>query len=158
MAHPAPPQDRLRIGRSSGTFGIHLVTTRCYAGRTIFSCLVCGFVVVDELRRLDALGSTATIAYAVMPDRLHWLFELRAGTLESAVAQVKGRAALRINRGRGSVGRIWQPGFRDYALPDGAAVRRCGEAVVLHPVRARLVERPQEYPLSHAAWWQDPQD
>jgi len=29
-----------------------------------------------------------------------------------------------------------------------------GDYVVHNPVRAKLVERPEDYPLTYAVWWQ----
>jgi len=116
---------------------------------------MCGSIVADEIQRQDSLGTTITLAYAVMPDHLHWLFELRSvQSLESVVAQMKGRAALRINKARGCAGRIWQPGFHDRAVRATNQLRRYGDYVIDNPVRARLVDRPQDYPLTYASWWQ----
>jgi len=145
----------LRCGRRSETRRIYLVTTCTYADRTIFGCLICGSIVAEEIQRQDSLGATETMAYAVMPDHLHWLFELRpAQSLESVVAQMKGRSALRINKARGCAGRIWQPGFHDRAVRATDQLRRYGDYVVHNPVRAKLVERPEHYPLTYAVWWQ----
>ena len=44
----------------------------------------------------DALGRTKTIAYVVMPDHLHWLFELGSGAaLDNMMRAVKGPSAKR---------------------------------------------------------------
>ena len=157
MAHLRPRQRVLRSGRRSETRRIYLVTTCTYADRTIFGCLLCGSIVVAEIQRQDALRTTITMAYAVMPDHLHWLLELRSSqSLESVVAQVKGRSALRINKARGRAGRIWQPGFHDRAVRATDQLRRYGDYVIENPVRARLVDRPQDYPLTYASWWHPP--
>ncbi|WP_405240455.1 REP-associated tyrosine transposase [Lentisalinibacter orientalis] len=144
----------LRLGRWSEAQRIYLVTTYCHARRTIFTCLFCGSMVIDELRRSDDNGGTRTLAYTVMPDHLRWLFELQPGhRLQSVVGQMKGRSALRINKARSTCGRIWQPGFHDHALRKDEVVEVVGDYVVHNPVRAKLVERPEDYPLTYAVWW-----
>lgn len=154
MATRSPHQRALRIGRWSEAHRIYLVTTCCHARRVIFDCLVCGSVVARELRRSDETGATRTLAYVVMPDHLHWLFELQPrNVLSTVVARVKGRSALRINRSKGTIGRIWQPGFHDHALRRDEAVETVGDYVVHNPVRAKLVDAPEDYPLSYAVWW-----
>ena len=153
MLHPHPEQREPQSGRRSHAPPVYLVTTRSYAGRTIFSCLLSGSIVAAEMRRQDRLGATSTLAFAVMPDHLHWLFELRAASLESVVAQVKGRSALGINRRRACAARIWQAGFHLRPIRPHENLRHLGDYVVSNPVRARLVERPQAYPLAYAAWW-----
>jgi REP element-mobilizing transposase RayT len=118
---------------------------------------LCGSIVADEIQRQDALGATTTMAYAVMPDHLHWLFELCSSqSLESVVAQLKGRSALRINKARGCAGRVWQPGFHDRAVRATDQLRRYGDYVIDNPVRARLVDHPRDYPLAYASWWHRP--
>ncbi len=156
MATRSPHGAALRVGRWSENHRIYLVTTCCHRRYTVFSCLYCGFLVTQEIRHSDRSEATRTLAYVVMPDHLHWLFELRSGhRLRTVVNKLKGRSAFRVNNARRGTGRLWQPGFHDHALRADEAVETVGDYVVHNPVRARLVERPQDYPLTYAAWWPD---
>ncbi|MEJ2604068.1 MAG: transposase [Gammaproteobacteria bacterium] len=153
MATRFPHQPALRSGRWSEAHRIYLVTACCHARRAIFGCLVCGSMVVAELRRSDETGATRSLAWVVMPDHLPWLLELQPeNDLYAVVARVTGRSALRINRSRGMVGRIWQPGFHHQALRRDEAVETVGDYLVHDPVRAKLAEAPEHYPLSYAVW------
>ncbi|WP_343126019.1 hypothetical protein [Stenotrophomonas sp. SPM] len=48
-------------------------------------------VAIREFQRLDQEGFTRSVAYVVMPDHIHWLVELRAGTLENVMKRFKSR-------------------------------------------------------------------
>ncbi len=46
--------------------------------------------------------------------------------------------------------KVWQEGFRDDALRIPDAIRGAVQYVILNPVKAGLVEQPEEYP--YLAW------
>jgi REP element-mobilizing transposase RayT len=113
-----------------------------------FSDMNIGQLIVSELKRSDKLGYTCTYAFVVMPNHLHWLFELKHGqTLSQIVATVKGRSAFRISRRFSHVSNVWQAGFQDRALRSIESVEGAAEYVVNNPVRAGLVNRASDYPL-----------
>jgi REP element-mobilizing transposase RayT len=77
---------------------------------------------VREFQRLDREGFTRSIAYVVMPDHIHWLVELRAGTLETVMKRFKSRTAQQANRLLGRVGRFWQAAI---TIMRSALTNRC---------------------------------
>lgn len=58
-----------------------------------------------------------THAWVLMPDHLHWLFELGSeASLSSLVQDFKSRSAIAINRAIGGLGPVWQAGFYDHRV------------------------------------------
>ena len=149
-----PPHNRdLRIGRFSQKNQIYLVTFRCNSGQQLFSDLRLGAIVADEIDRSDQAGSSKTFAYVVMPDHLHWLFQLSGDhSLSHIVRRIKGRSARRINVVRLQRSKVWQPGFHDRALRRFEDLRDAGNYILNNPVRAGLVTHFSDYPLLDAAW------
>ncbi len=70
-----------------------------------------------------------------MPDHVHWLFELSAGTLAQAIARVKSQVS-RTQRARQSV---WQSGYHDHAVRRDEEIEKFARYVVENPIRAGLV-------------------
>lgn len=93
-----------------------------------------------------------SLAFVVMPDHLHWLFELEHSSLDRVVGGVKARAAAEVHaQGLASMP-LWQRGFHDHALRKDEDVAATARYVVLNPVRAGLVRRVGDYPLWDAIW------
>ena len=146
-------QHRLRKGRYSERSRAYLCTTVVRERRRVFSDWRLGRLVVDQLRWQEARGATRTIAFVVMPDHLHWLFELTGtSALSSVVASVKKRSACAINASIGSSGSIWQPGFHDHAVRREEDLKEIAYYVIQNPVRAKLVRSIRHYPLWDARW------
>ncbi len=148
-----PHGKELRKGRFSETGRIYLITTCCAGRNRIFERVALGEIVEGEMRQSDTAKSTRTLAYVVMPDHLHWMFELLAGDeLSSVVRWVKGKSAHRINRRVHRAGRIWQPGYHDRALRHEEDLETIGNYVIYNPVRAGIVQTIHDYPLWDAIW------
>jgi hypothetical protein len=73
-------------------------------------------MVVHAFRDAEHDGLVASLAWVVMPDHFHWLFELKAGSLNELMKRVRGRSAIEINRAKGTKGRVWQRGYHDRAV------------------------------------------
>jgi putative transposase len=145
--------NNLRTGRTSIPGQLYLVTTVTANRRSLFADFHLGRIVVAEMRAQDRSGATRTLAFVVMPDHVHWLFELKqAATLTVAVKLFKGRSAQALNRSRGTSAPVWQSSFHDHAVRNDEALVDVARYVVMNPVRAKLVERIGDYPLWDAAW------
>ncbi|MEQ8783544.1 MAG: transposase [Roseibium album] len=146
-------QRNLRKGRISEPQRLYLVTTATRHRRPVFHDLDAGRAVVHCLRWSDERGRTGTWAFVVMPDHLHWLLELKAGsTLSGVVASVKKYSSRQISAQQRIEPPIWQPGFHDHALRQEEEVRSVARYVVMNPVRAGLVTSVRDYPLWDARW------
>jgi len=149
MHRQAFPNSRaLRKGRMSERNRIYLVTFRCVDRRPLLADLKLGKIVAGEIHRLDSSELTKTFACVVMPDHVHWLFELRGvQTLSSVVRSLKGRSSRQINRARKKSGAVWQSGFHDRALRYVESLREASFYIINNPVRASLVKQWRDYPL-----------
>ena len=92
------------------------------------------------------------MAWVVMPDHLHWLFQLKEGTLARTIGSTKSRSALAINRATNNQGALWQSGYHDRAVRDGEDLRNIARYIVANPLRAGLVNNIGDYPLWDASW------
>ena len=145
--------NKLRLGRTSITRQIYLVTAVTTQRRRIFEDLYCGRLVVNALRELDYDQYTRTLAFVVMPDHVHWLFELLPNnTLAKALNLFKGRSSRRLNQLLATSGHIWQPSFHDHAVRTEESLVETARYVIMNPVRAGLVGRIDSYPLWDCIW------
>jgi REP element-mobilizing transposase RayT len=157
MVHAKRHSKDLRKYRYSQSGYVYLVTTTCLARKPIFKNTMLGTVVMNEIRHSDEMTRTRTFAYVVMPDHLHWLFQLQQGcSLSSIVQRVKGRSAYRINKLRNHTGPIWQPGYHDRTLRADESLEAVGNYVVANPVRGGIVSDIEDYPLWDLMWRRRP--
>lgn len=139
-------------GRCNESNRIYLLTTVIADRRPIFHNLAIARSCIQGLRYQDETGRTATLAFVLMPDHLHWLVELKSGTLAALMRSLKSYTARQINRQQGTMGGVWQHGYHDHALRSDEDVRSVARYVVANPVRAGLVKSAWNYPHWDALW------
>jgi len=146
-----PHAHNLRKGRFSESGRIYLVTCVTHERNTVFSQWNCGRLLVNVLMKEHQHAET--LAYVVMPDHLHWLIKLEDGVaLSQLIRTVKCVSGWHVNRALNRKGRLWQPGFHDYALRKEEDIVSAARYVVANPLRAGLVEHIGDYPLWDAVW------
>ena len=144
MANP-----RLLRGRASQA-GAHYSITAVACGRQpVFALDNNAHIVRAELERVAEEGMVSTIAWVVMPDHLHWLLQLRQGSLGCCMQRFKSRSARAINLGMGRSGPLWQGGYYDHCLRSEDDLLAQARYLVANPVRKGLVTRIEDYPF----WW-----
>lgn len=142
-----PASNRLRIGRYSQTGHLYLVTTVTKDRYPVFHSLAAARRVILAMRREHLEGRVETLAFVLMPDHLHWLFEITGTrTLSRIVQAVKSVAAHELGR------EIWQDGFHDHALRREEDVLKLARYIVANPLRAGLVRHLGDYPHWDAKW------
>jgi REP element-mobilizing transposase RayT len=57
------------------------------------------------MRAADQAGMVHSLAWVVMPDHLHWLVELKQGSLAQLMCRVKSRSSRSVNLLRGNSSR-----------------------------------------------------
>jgi putative transposase len=137
----------LRSGRYSEIGRIYLVTSIVHDRQPVFAEWTLARLLVNEFRRAEQQGLVQSLAWVVMPDHFHWLFELKSGTLAGLMKQVKASSSRAINRGR-----LWQQGYHDKAVRREEDIRELARYIVANPLRAALVKRVGDYPLWDAVW------
>ena len=149
----AGPHGRnLRIGRYDEIDRIYLLTAVTLSRWTVFHNLTAARCCVGAMRYQDQVGRTTTHASVLMPDHLHWLITLEAGTLAEVMRSMKSYSARMINRCPGMSGALWQHGYHDDALRRDEDVRSVARYVIFNPVRVGLVTTVWDYSHWDAVW------
>ena len=145
--------ENLRKGRVSIPHQFYFLTT-VTAGRVpYFTDLFMGRLVIHEMRILHDANAVNSFAWVLMPDHLHWLFELgEEYDLGNVVKRLKGRSAKAINHILGRNGPIWQREYYEHALRQDEDVHETARYIIANPLRAKLVESLGDYPLWDAIW------
>ena len=143
----------LRGGRYSAKNHIYHVTTATRERTRWFSDFENGRVLVRYLAREDKHRHVRSLAFVVMPDHLHWLFQsITNRPISTAVNNVKSLAARELNRRYSRFGPIWQKGFYDRAIRHDEDVVAIARYIIGNPVRAGIVRRVGDYPLWDTIW------
>lgn len=85
-------------------------------------------------------------AYRLMTNHYHLLIETPDANLCKGVRQLNGVYAQRYNRARRCVGHVFQGRYKAILVEKDAYLLELARYVVLNPVRARMVERPEAWP------------
>lgn len=88
-------------------------------------------------------------AFVLLPDHFHLLLTPVA-SLELSVQCLKGGFSFRAKREFHWKGEIWATGFSDHRIHDAEDLEIHLAYIAKNPVKARLVERAEEYPYSSA--------
>jgi REP element-mobilizing transposase RayT len=149
---PSSKQRNLRIGRHSESGRPYLVTAVTKNLVSVFQDWALGRLLVGTMKSEHESKQVASLAWVVMPDHLHWLFELQEGDISAVMRRVKSCSTLLVNRASGRSGPLWQTSFHDRALRREENVLAAARYVVANPLRAGLVQRLGDYPLWDAIW------
>ncbi|MEX5573395.1 transposase [Pseudomonas lijiangensis] len=142
----------LRKGRFSGRGQLYLVTATTLGREPVFTDWLLGRLLVNELRHAHEMELVHSLAWVVMPDHLHWLFELRTDSLPRVMQRVKSRSTITLNKASKRIGRLWQDGYHDRAIRREQDILAVARYIVANPERAGLVNSIREYSLWDAAW------
>ena len=143
----------LRLGRYSTPGGIYHITTVTADRAPFFEDFDAARGVIGEMRRLHEDHVLESLAWVLMPDHVHWLFQLGSRTnLSGAMKLFKARSAYKANRLLGRTGQVWQIAFHDHAVRRDEDLAAIARYIVDNPVRAGLVDRVALYPFWDAVW------
>jgi len=107
--------------------------------------------VIKALRTGPFGKKTECYAYCLMPDHLHFQISPRGGNIVDLIKGWKSYTA-NLLRKSGLEGPCWQRSFYDHALRKDEDIRTSAEYIVHNPVRAKFVNKWQEYPYSWHKW------
>ena len=118
-----------------------------HLGRTEVACLV-----VEAIRRGDKdLRHYELHAFAVMPNHVHLLATPRVAP-SRFMRSLKGFTAREANKILKRTGEpFWQHESYDHWVRDGTEFAKIRSYIEQNPVKAGLVNRPQDFPWSSAA-------
>jgi putative transposase len=130
-------------------FTSYFVTTKCWQGRSVFQVPENAEILIETLLRHRDRKVYALHEFVVMPDHLHLLLTPSAATsLEKAMQFIKGGSSHQIGKTRNQKMEIWQVGFHDWTIRDYNDWQAKVEYIDTNPVRAKLVQRPEDWPYS----------
>jgi len=131
----------------------YLVTTVTQDRKPIFLNFWLARCAIAQLRRLHTQGDVDSLAWVLMPDHLHWLFQLTDGaSLAKVMQRFKGCSARAIHVSDPDQGSVWQANYYDRALRTEENVRSVARYIIANPIRAGLVDKVGDYPHWDAVW------
>lgn len=148
------PYDNLRKGRFSEQGRAYFITTiLAEREKRYFSDFFCARFIATEMSTLHNSNAVNSLAWVVMPDHVHWLFQLgEIVSLSSAIKRFKAHSAHRVNNYLNRQGPLWQKAFYDHAVRNGEDVRQIARYIIANPLRAGLVENIGDYPHWDTIW------
>jgi len=87
-------------------------------------------------------------AYCLMTNHFHILIETPDGNLSLGMRQLNGVYTQLFNKWHGRVGHLSQGRYKAVLIRKDSHLLEVGRYVVLNPVRARMIERPEEWKWS----------
>jgi len=140
-------QKDLRKGRYSQQNQIYHITFTTINRLPIFQDFEKARALINILKQSSQLKHTATLAFVIMPDHVHWLMQLM-GThqLQNVVKVVKSKATIQIGQP------IWQVGYYDHAIRKDEDIQTIARYIVANPIRAGLAVKVGDYPHWDAVW------
>jgi putative transposase len=130
----------------------YFVTARCAQGRNIFQIPEVAQILITAILHYRDSKAYLLHEFVAMPNHLHVLLTPGQTTsLEKAVQLIKGGSSFQISKQRGHKMEVWQQGFHDWTIRDVDDWQAKAQYIRMNPVRARLVEKPEEWPFSSAA-------
>ncbi len=108
----------------------------------------------DKLLFLEVLGEVCERfnwqlhAYCLMTNHYHLLVETPDGNLSNGMRQLNGVYTQRFNRKQGRVGHVFQGRFKGILVEKESYLLALARYIVLNPVRARMVDRAEDWPWS----------
>jgi len=108
----------------------------------------------DRHRFLDLLGKEVTqqgwrcYAYCLMDNHYHLLIETPEPTLVAGMRRLNGVYTQAFNRRHGRVGHLFQGRYKAIVVDKEAYLLELCRYVVLNPVRAKAITRPERWPWS----------
>jgi REP-associated tyrosine transposase len=125
----------------------YFVTASAYDKERLLQSDRMAQLLIDVLYRYREQHKYLLHEFVVMPNHFH-LLVTPGQTLERALQLVKGGFSFRAKRGIGISGEIWQTSFYDRRVRESAEYEKMKIYIHQNPVRARLVERAEDYPYS----------
>ena len=141
MKNQKPHQKNLRKGRYSQESHVYHVTTTTLNRVPIFKDFAIARLMIDVIKKSDELNQTTTLAFVIMPDHIHWLFQLnQTQALSTLIQAIKSTSAHAVGKP------IWQAGYYDHAIRKDEDIVNIARYIIANPIRAALVKKMGDYP------------
>lgn len=106
------------------------------------------------LCRLKNEESIKIFHYCFMPNHIHLLAGVfRNSDLSRFMKRLNLKYFYYYSRKHAYIGHLWQDRFKSKIIEKDEYFIQCGKYIELNPVRARLVESPEDYPFSSYCYY-----
>ncbi|MGH9734228.1 MAG: REP-associated tyrosine transposase [Candidatus Acidiferrales bacterium] len=140
-----------RLTHRIGPGFTYFVTTKCWQNRAVFQVGENAQILIECMLRYRDRGAFALHDFVLMPNHLHLILTPATNTsLEKAMQLIKGGSSHEIHQRRELRLQIWQAGFHEESIRDLADYLKKAEYIRMNPVRARLVERSEDWQYGSA--------
>jgi REP-associated tyrosine transposase len=136
-----PPRDYTSFGSNT-----YFVTASLWGKRSLFQTERMAKMLVDTLFHYRLEGKYLVHELVVMPNHIHLLLS-PSENLARAMQFIKGGFSFRAKKELGFSMETWERGYAEHRVRDAGDYEHHVEYIWQNPVRARLVERPEAYPL-----------
>jgi putative transposase len=148
MARPARNASADKILNPARIF---FATTKTSMGRRLLQSERNATLFINVLRSYVAARKFELHDFVVMPDHVHLLITVPGDmTIEKAMQLIKGGFSYRLKKEFGLEGEVWQRGFSEVRADDEQSLQRHREYIAQNPVKAGLVDSPDQYPFCYA--------
>ena len=138
--------NNLRKGRFSLRNHVYFVTTVTNQRTPYFLEKTISEIVIDEINKLHNEKNVSSLSWVLMPDHLHWIFELKEISLGNVMKYLKGRSSIKINNLLNNNGSIWQKSFYERSIRNDCELENTTHYIMENPIRAGIVQNIREYP------------
>jgi putative transposase len=108
-------------------------------------------IVLGTLRHFDG-QRYRLLAWVIMPNHVHAMIEqIYGNSLSTIVQSWKSYSAHTINEISGAKRQVWSPDYFDRYIRNETHYANAKFYIERNPVKARLVERPEDWPYSSAS-------
>jgi putative transposase len=127
---------------------LYFITCCAYRRRTILANDLVHTAFIGFAKGAHTDFGVAVGRYVIMPDHIHFFVSIgKDNSLGKWVGSLKQILTKSLGR-RDSADPVWQRGFFDHVLRSSESYSQKWEYVRMNPVRAALVDRPNEWPFS----------
>ncbi len=127
---------------------VYHVTSRGNARQKIYSDDADRDLFLAKLSEAKERYGFVVHAYCLMGNHYHLLVETPKPNLSLGMQRINGEYTQAYNRRHRRVGHLFQGRFKAIVVEKGSYLLELCRYVVLNPVRARMVKRPQDWPWS----------
>jgi REP element-mobilizing transposase RayT len=143
----------LQKGRVSEAYRIYFITTVTHQRDQFFSNLQTSRIVIRTMKDLDKSGYVQSLSWVLMPDHLHWMFQLSdKSSLAVVIKRLKAISAHSVNKSLAREGQIWQRSYYDRCIRQEEDLKQISRYIIANPLRAGLVDDIGMYPHWDAVW------
>jgi REP element-mobilizing transposase RayT len=129
---------------------VYFITTCTFRRRPILAAPQTAAILKSEWESAPARHGWNVARYVIMPDHVHFICApwQEASSLEIFVGKWKEWTAKRMIRELNCTRPVWQLEFSDHLIRSEESCAEKWNYVYQNPVRAGLVERPEDWPYS----------